>query len=88
MLSFIGEHDTDKDRKTGCRDVEITGSHRHQMNLRHELILIALCVFFAPVIPLTTSSQPLRFMPCTVCSVKGIHHDEQQNIVRMCKTGI
>lgn len=45
MLSFIGKHDSDKDRKTGCRDVEITGSHCHQMNLRHELILIALCVF-------------------------------------------
>lgn len=58
MFSFIGKHDMDKDRKTGCRDVETTGSHHHQMNLRHQLILIALCVFSPRDPPHNLKSTP------------------------------
>lgn len=52
IVSFIGKHDTDKDRKTGCGDVEITGSARPSNEPAScTQIDSFVCFFFAPVVP-------------------------------------
>lgn len=49
IVAFIGKHDTDKDRKTGCRDVEITGSARPSNEpASYAQIDSVVCFFFLP----------------------------------------
>lgn len=75
IVSFIGKHDTDKDRKTGCREVEITGSALPSNEPASCAQIDSFVCFFAPVVPLTTSVQPLGFMPCSGYSVEGTHQE-------------
>lgn len=78
IVSFIGKHDTDKDRKTGCRDVEITGSARPSNEPASCAQIDSFVCFFAPVVALATSVQPPGFMPCSGYSVEGSHQEEHQ----------